>query len=68
MSVVDDLSPERTTDLQQLHHTGGLVKHLLELVKDDVVAVTAAGVRSDRAQGKVEALGYRVPLDRYLQE
>lgn len=49
--------------LQQLHHIWILVEHLLELVEDDVVAVGAAGVWSHRAQGQVETLAARVPLD-----
>lgn len=49
--------------LQQLHHIRVLVKHLLELVKDDIVAVGAARVRAHSTKGKVETLVAGVPLD-----
>lgn len=49
--------------LQQLHHVGALVEHLLQLVEDDVVAVGAAGVGPHGAQSQVEALAAGVPLD-----
>lgn len=49
--------------LQQLHHVGTLVEHLLQLMEDDVVAVGASGVGPHGAQGQVETLGVGVPLD-----
>lgn len=49
--------------LQQLHHIWTLVEQLLELVEDDIVAVGTARVWSHCAQGKVETLAARVPLD-----
>lgn len=49
--------------LQQLYDVRGLVEHLLELVKDDIVAVGAARVGPHGAQGQMEPLAAGVPLD-----
>ena len=46
---------------------GRLVEPLLQLVEDDVVAVTAARVGSYGAQRDVEPASARVPLDRHLK-
>lgn len=54
--------------LQELHHVGHLIEHLLQLVQDDVVAVAAARVGPDGAQGEVETVGARVPLDCHLMK